>query len=704
VTANRLADSRSAYLQSAAHQPIHWYPWSEEAFAAAEAADRPVLLDIGAVWCHWCHVMDGESYENPELAGFLNQNFVCIKVDRDERPDVDARYQRAVQVLTQQGGWPLTAFLTPRGEVFFGGTYFPPDGKYGRPGFRTVLSSVLDAYRSRREQVVIQASAIRRVLDEHLDEAAPGEVSPALLDEALERISRLFDPVNGGFGTQPKFPHPGAMTLLLHRWYDQPSDQIRTLIDRTLQGMARGGMHDQLGGGFHRYSVDAAWIVPHFEKMSYDNSELLKAYLDAYAFLGTLEYAGVARGIVQWIREVMADPDGGYAASQDADVGLDDDGDYFTWTRDEAAAVLTSEELDVAGSYYDIGTAGEMQHDPGKNVLFIASTVPKIALRTGRSVEVVERLLRSAQEKLRAARGRRTAPFVDRTRYTNWNAMLASAMLRAAAVLDDQWAGEHALLTLTRIRRESAEPDAVAHTTGGVTGLLEDQVHTAAAALDAYETTGNREWIDWAGRLMERVWSDYRDEAGGGLFDTARGRGGEAGLLPARAKPIQDAPTPSPNGVAAIGFARLHELTGEDRWKERTAALLSAFAGRAAELGLHAATYLLALDWQLNPATHLVVVGKSGDPAAEAMHHASLRGFLPRRVVQFVEGGQTSDRGLPAAIRGMLTAGDGPRGYACTGATCSQPAGDLASWEATLESLRSASLHEQETLAADERR
>ncbi|HYF39589.1 MAG TPA: DUF255 domain-containing protein, partial [Gemmatimonadales bacterium] len=368
MSANRLAESPSAYLQSAAHQPIHWYPWGEEAFAAAQAADKPVLLDIGAVWCHWCHVMDGESYENPDLADFLNQHFVCIKVDRDERPDVDARYQRAVQTLTQQGGWPLTAFLTPTGEVFFGGTYFPPDGKYGRPGFRTVLASVLEAYRSRRDQVQAQAQTIRRVLDEHLDEGAPGEVSPALLDQAISQMARAFDQVNGGFGSQPKFPHPGAITLLLHRWYDQPSEHIRTMLDRTLQGMARGGVHDQLGGGFHRYSVDARWIVPHFEKMSYDNSELLKNYLDAYALLGTGEYADVARGIVHWVREEGSDPEGGYAASQDADVGLDDDGDYFTWTRDEAAAVLTPDELEVTSAYYDIGTAGEMHHNPGKNV------------------------------------------------------------------------------------------------------------------------------------------------------------------------------------------------------------------------------------------------------------------------------------------------------------------------------------------------
>jgi uncharacterized protein len=690
MSSNRLAASASAYLQSAAHQPIHWYPWGDEAFTAAQSGDKPILLDIGAVWCHWCHVMDGESYENPELAEFLNQHFVCIKVDRDERPDVDARYQRAVQTLTQQGGWPLTAFLTPKGEVFFGGTYFPPDGKYGRPGFRSVLASVLEAYGGRREQVQVQAQAIRRVLDEHLDEAAPGEVSPSILDDAVSQMARVFDSVNGGFGSQPKFPHPAAITLLLHRWYDQPSDQIRQIIDRTLQGMARGGVHDQIGGGFHRYSVDAKWIVPHFEKMSYDNSELLKAYLSAYALFGTQEYADVARGIVHWVREVAADPDGGYAASQDADVGLDDDGDYFTWTRDEAAAVLSADELEVAAAYYDIGTAGEMQHDPGKNVLFIAASIPSIALRTGRSEEVTEQLVRSAQEKLRAERARRTAPFVDRTRYTNWNAMMASAMLRAGAVLDDAWCREHALLSLARIRRESVQPDAVAHTPGGVAGLLDDQVQVAAAALDAYETTGDREWLGWAEGLMDRVWADYWDGEGGGLFDTARGRTDEAGLLPARAKPMQDTPTPSSNGIAGIVTARLHQLTGEARWQERGSALAAAFAGRAAELGLYAATYLLAVDWQVNPATHLVVVGDPRDPKVPAMHRLGMAGFVPRRVAQVVDPADAGARPLPPALRGMLAAGAGPRGYACTGSSCTPPAGDISTWQVTLESLRSA--------------
>jgi uncharacterized protein YyaL (SSP411 family) len=689
MSRNRLGSASSSYLRSAAHQPIHWFPWSDEAFAAARSADKPVLLDIGAVWCHWCHVMDGESYEDPGLAAFLNEHFICIKVDRDERPDVDTRYQHAVQAITRQGGWPLTAFLTPAGEVFYGGTYFPPDGKYGRPGFRTVLGGVLDAYRSRRDQVQAQAETIRRLLDAHLEETAPGEPSPELLDEAVAQMAAVFDRIHGGFGSQPKFPHPAAIVFLLHRWYDRPDEELRRIIDGTLQGMARGGVYDQLGGGFHRYSVDAEWIVPHFEKMSYDNSELLKAYLDAYALFGTPEYAAVGRGIVRWVREVAADPEGGYAASQDADVGLDDDGDYFTWTREEAAAVLPPDELEVAATCYDIGTAGEMHHNPGKNVLFVAVAAADLARRTGRDEATVRALLDSAHARLLAARAARPAPFVDRTRYANWNAMMASAMLRAGAVLDDRWAREHALATLRRIRRECDEPDAVPHAPGGVTGLLEDQVHAAAAALDAFEATGDADWLRWAEGLMERVWRDYWDETGGGLFDTARGREDGAGLLPARVKPVQDTPTPSPNGVAGVVSARLQAHTGDVRWGRRAGALAAAFAGNAAGLGLYGATFLLALDWHLNPAVHLVVTGPAGDPAAEALHRAALAGFAPRRVLQRLLPGAGVET-LPPPLRAMAPAAAEPRGYACRGMTCSLPAETLEAWRDTLASLRPA--------------
>lgn len=684
---NRLGAATSAYLRSAAHQPIHWYPWGDEAFRAAGAADKPVLLDVGAVWCHWCHVMDGESYEDPAIAEFLNAHFVCIKVDRDERPDVDARYQRAVQALTRQGGWPLTAFLTPQGQVFYGGTYFPPDGKYGRPGMRTVLSSVLDAWRNRREQIESQARAIREVVDRHLDQSAPAALSAALLEDAVQAMLAVADPVNGGFGGQPKFPHPGAIQFLLARWWDDPRPELRKVIDRTLEGMARGGIRDHLGGGFHRYSVDAEWIVPHFEKMTYDNAELLRAYCDAYAALGTEAYAEVARGIVQWVREVASDPEGGYAASQDADVGLDDDGDYFTWTREEAAAALSSDELEVAAAWYDIGTAGEMHHNPAKNVLYAAGTLQEIGRQLRRREAETIQLLRSAREKLRSARARRPAPFVDHTRYANWNAMMASAVLRAGAVLDDSWARTHALATLARLRAECREPDAVPHTPGGLPGLLDDQVQSAAAALDAYEATGDESWLTWSQAIMTRVWREYRDPEQGGLFDRANEPAGQ-GLLPARLKPVEDTPTPSANGVAGTVLARLAELTGNPDWRQRAAELLGAFAGQAPELGLHAAAYLSALDWHLNPPTHLVVVGRADDPTAAEMHRQALAAYAPRRAVQWIRPDLVKVSSVPSVIRGMLDRAVFPAAYACRGDACSAPAPTESSWSDTLLSLR----------------
>lgn len=682
MAGNRLGEARSAYLRSAAHQPVHWYPWGTEAFTAARDLGRPVLLDIGAVWCHWCHVMDGESYEDPALAEWLNSHFVCVKVDRDERPDVDARYQRAVQSFTGQGGWPLTAFLTPAGDVFYGGTYFPPDGRYGRPGFRSVLERVYEVYQGERDRVEAQGEAIRQVLSRSLDETAPGEVTPALLEAAVRSMRQVFDAQHGGFGTAPKFPQPAAIRFLLSYAADHDDPDAAEMAHANLAAMARGGIHDQLGGGFHRYSTDARWVVPHFEKMAYDNAGLLQAYVDGIAWSDDPAYDRAATGIVRWIREVLALPDGGFGASQDADVGLDDDGDYFTWTLAEAAAVLDERELAVAAVYFDIGTAGEMHHNPSKNVLYVAASVDEVAGRTGLGTGRAHELLASARARLRAARDGRPPPFVDPTPYTSWNAMVAAALIRAAPVLHDDEAGALGMRALERIRKEAPRPDAVGHTPGGPPDLLEDQVHVALAALEAAEFTGNAEWAGWAGRIMERTWDVHADPAGG-LFDTVPGSGGE-GLLPEPAKAVQDAPTPGPNAVAAVVCARLAEWSGEAIWAGRRDALVRAFGGRAAELGLHGATLLSAVDWAMNPATHMVITGGPDDPLAREMHRAALAAFAPRRVVRWLAPGENR-AGLPGPLAAMLdaTAG-GARGYVCAGATCQPPAASLEEWMASL--------------------
>src|SRR5256886_2559880 len=505
---NLLASEPSAYLKSAAHQPVHWHPCGEPAFAPARAEDKPILLDIGAVWCHWCHVMDGESYEDPGVAETLNRDFVCIKVDRDERPDVDTRYQRAVQALTGQGGWPLTAFLTPEGEVFFGGTYFPPEeNHYGRPGFRSVLSQVAGIYRQQRDKVTENAKAIRRHVVESLDEAKSGEVAPATLERAASEMARLFDIRYGGFGTAPKFPHPAAVQFLLARWHDTRENWMREVVEKTLTGMAKGGIRDHVGGGFHRYAVDERWIVPHFEKMSYANSELLRAYLAAFQAFGTPLFKEAATGVVDWVLAVLSDPAAGmFFTSHEADVQFGDDGGYWTWTPDEARAALEAAEFAVVEKVFDVRIPGEMPHAHEKNVLWLREEPVDDAERA---------LLRAAVRKLKAARDRRSAPFVDRTPYVNWNAMMAAAFLQAGAVLDLPDCNTLALRVLERIWQEAWSAErGMTHALGRPEphGLLDDHVQAAAAFLDAYEAEGEARWLERAVAVMRRAVAQHWDE------------------------------------------------------------------------------------------------------------------------------------------------------------------------------------------------
>jgi len=649
VSSNQLSAETSAYLQSAAHQPVHWLPWSDAAFARAREDHKPILLDIGAVWCHWCHVMDGESYEDPGVAEILNRDFVCIKVDRDERPDVDARYQRAVQALSGQGGWPLTAFLTPDGEVFFGGTYFPPDNNaYGRPGFRRVLMEIARAFREERERVTTNAHAIREHVVQTLDEAKAGDVSADLISGAADQMARLFDVRYGGFGSAPKFPHPAALEFLLARWHDGKGGLLwqREIVEKTLIGMARGGIRDHLGGGFHRYSVDERWIVPHFEKMSYDNSELLRAYLSAYQAFGTTLFREVATGIVDWVLEVMADKArGAFATSQDADLTFGDDGDYWTWTVDETKAALTAREFAVAASVFDVEDVGEMHHNPKKNVLW---------WKQDPASDDTWPVLRDAIKKLKAARDHRRAPFVDRTAYVNWNAMMAGAFLQAGAVLDRPECNQLALRVLERIWEEAWDMNGgMSHVLGRrePRGMLDDNVQAAAAFLDAYEATGEAAWLNRATDVMTYCGTAHADDAAG-YFDIAATNG--TAYLATRAKPVQDAPTPSPNGVAGLVLGRLAALTDSPACRAQRDTQLRAFAGSARELSLHGSTLLRAIDWAVHPVTRIEVAGPRGDGPACAMHLLALQTYRPRKVV-------------------VRTLAERPAATVCVGTSCSLP-------------------------------
>jgi uncharacterized protein YyaL (SSP411 family) len=688
--ANSLSRAASAYLRSAMHQPIRWQQWGPEAFAAAQQQDKPILLDIGAVWCHWCHVMDRESYDNTEVAAIINQHFIAIKVDRDERPDVDSRYQTAVSAISGQGGWPLTAFLTPEGKPFYGGTYFPPDDQWGRPGFKRVLLAIAGAYREKRAEVTEQASMVGNLLAQSEAFATPAaQFSPTVVDAIVAAAVQLFDPQHGGFGNAPKFPHPSVIDLLIERYAQSGDEQLKNIFVTTLERMARGGVYDQLAGGFHRYSVDERWIVPHFEKMSYDNSELLKNYVHAAQVTGDGFFAHVARDIIRWMDEWLSDRErAGFYASQDADYSMDDDGDYFTWTLAEAAAVLSGDELKATQLHYDINEVGEMHHNPAKNVLYARAPVEQIAVRLGMAPERVEALLASAREKLYAARRRRPTPFVDKTVYVSWNALCVSAYLEAARVLQLDDARHFALRSLDRtlaegweagsgLRHVIAYPEAEADPRR-LPGLLDDYAFTTLACLDAYESTADLSYFHFAQRIAERMLSGFYDDAAGGFFDAAAAQGEDTlGVLGTRRKPFQDSPTPSGNSAAIMALLRLHAYTNNPGYHEKAERSLRAFAGVAEQYGMFAATYGIAAVMFSQPHTQVVVIGSG--PSADRLYRAAVAPFYFNKTVLKLTENEATPRNLPPALAETmpgLPPAAAARAVICSGFQCQPPVTD----------------------------
>jgi uncharacterized protein YyaL (SSP411 family) len=671
------------------HQPIRWHEWGEEAFAAARRLNKPILLDIGAVWCHWCHVMDRESYDDPEIAQIVNERFVAIKVDRDERPDIDARYQVAVQALSGQGGWPLTAFLTPDGKPYFGGTYFPPDEHYGRPSFRRVLVSISEAFHEKNADVTEQAKLVEGAIAHSESFAAKsGEVSLRLVDEIVQAALKMFDAEHGGFGSAPKFPHPSALDLLIDRYVkggggrssaseDQKrgaalrrtaeggrphASQILEVFTTTFEKMARGGVYDQLAGGFHRYSVDERWVVPHFEKMSYDNSELLKNYVHACQATGSEFFADVARDIIRWMDEWLSDrKHGGFYASQDADISLEDDGDYFTWTVDEVKAVLTEEEAQVACLHYDVNEVGEMHHNPAKNVLYQRAPVEEIAARMKISAERVREILQTAKQKMYAARLQRTTPYVDKTVYVSWNALCVSAYLKAASVLHLNEARRFALRSLDRILAEAWSADAglkhvVAYSDADAArretvGFLDDYAGTANACLDAYESTADLSYFRIARQITDQMIARFYDSVSGGFFDAQRAAE-SLGVLATARKPFQDSPTPAGNPMAAIALLRMHGYTGEAGYRDNAEATLELLAGAAGQYGLFAATYGIATVYFAAPHVQIVIVGE-GEIAEQLYDEAVAASSFGKSVLK-LNFSQIVEANLPPALAATI--------------------------------------------------
>jgi uncharacterized protein len=715
-----LEGAASSYLRSAQHQPVNWHPWGEEAFRRAQVEDKPILLDIGAVWCHWCHVMDRESYEDPEIAAIINQHFIAVKVDRDERPDVDARYQAAVSAVSGQGGWPLTAFLTPDGKPFFGGTYIPRHESYGRSGISQVLLTIAEVWRTRRQEAIDTASNLMAYLDQGVggraaDQSGATALSLAVVNQIVDSALHRFDPVHGGFGTMPKFYHSAVLDLLLHKAASKGArkgeeqsgnggddrEKMLRAFTVTLEKMAQGGVYDQLGGGFHRYSVDDRWVVPHFEKMLYDNTELLRNYVHGFQSVGREDFLLTALEIVSWLNECMTDrARGGFYASQDADIDLNDDGDYFTWTLEEAREVLTPSELDVAARHWDIEKTGEMHHDPARNVLYVRRTVEEMAGDISNtavlSAAELDATLGMARRKMLAARMRRPTPFIDRTLYTGWNAMAVTAYFETAQVLRMEAAGEFAIQTLDRILKEAWDGnDTLLHVIayGAAAsgqqpdaqkpqGTLEDYAFTVHACIDAWSASGEISYYRTAVKLADAMIDRFFDKPTGAFNDTAVRASLPLGALGARRQPVEDAPTPAGNPVAAAALLRLEALSGQNEYRRIAEETLESFAAVAGQLGLYGGSYGLAAERLLLDPTQVLIVGSGTE--ANRMEKIALAGFAVNKTVLRIDPGQLLPYELPEALAETLLgvprpAQDATWAIVCRHRTCLPPVSDAKS-------------------------
>ncbi len=670
---SRLAGASSAYLRAAAEQPIDWHPWGTEPFELAKRSGRPVLVDIGAAWCHWCHVMDEGTYADAEVAKLLRQHFVAVKVDRDEHPEVDRRFQRQVAALSGEGGWPLTAFLTPDGEAFFGGTYFPPTDGHGRPGFRRLLREIVRIWVEEPERVRDSATTVRDALARTAKApAGPPTELAAFVERVVREIGSSFDPAYGGFGSAPKFPHPSAIALLLEEEFRRGDATCGERAHETLLAMANGGIYDQLGGGFHRYSTDEGWHVPHFEKMGIDNAELLAVYVDGYRRFPEPRLEEVVRGTVRWARDVLGDPAGGWGSSQDADNAPGDDGGYFTWTRAELRQALEPEEARLLVRAFGLGTDARMPHDPDRNVLFRMLPIPEAAEGLATGVPP-EGLFARGCAKLLDVRAQRPSPQVDRALYASINGRFIAAHVSASLVFrEPTWLAEavraadrwlaHGHDASRGIAHRLAEDGAYGF------GLLDDQVSFAAGLLELSVAAREPRYLDAARTILELVDREFRGEDGllrdvaPKLYD-----GPKVGGAGEPAYPLEDNPHLSANAGAVFAFARLGRLLHDDRWLGLARALLVPVTARLGGAGLFAAGSALGAATLEIPPVQVVVEG-TGSGAAELLQ-AAQRTYRPGVVV--FDGTPPAPFSLPGLTAAPSTAG--ARATVCYETSCAPP-------------------------------
>jgi len=674
---NRLIQEKSPYLLQHAHNPVDWHPWGEAAFARARAEDKPVFLSVGYATCHWCHVMAHESFEDDEVARVLNESWVSIKVDREERPDVDQVYMAACQALTGQGGWPLSAFLTPEGKPFYAGTYFPKTGRFGRPGFIDLLGMLAEKWRTEREIVIKAADQLTGVLagpePGPVSDAAPGLES---LEKAYTHLARSFDPQWGGFGQAPKFPMPHQLTFLL-RWHRRrPDSQALEMVEKTLAAMRHGGIFDQVGLGFHRYSVDEKWLAPHFEKMLYDQALLAMAYLEACQVTGQDFYARTAREIFEYVRRDMTSPEGGFYAAEDAD-SEGREGLFYLWRPEEVVDVLGEEGARIFSRFYDVTDQGNFEDQT--SIPRITVPAEAFARREGLTLEELEGRLDEDRQKLFARREGRVRPLKDDKILTAWNGLMIAALAKGAQILGREAyardAARAASFILSRMKtgqggllRRYRLGDAA------LPGYLDDYAYFVWGLIELYEATFDPAWLEEALALSKTMEAWFGDEDGGGFYFS--GRGNEE--LIARKKEAYDGALPSGNAVAALNLLRLGRMTGDPGLEALADKTIRAFAGQLIEYpGAHA-FFLQALDFAIGPAREIVIAGDPEAPDSVAVVQAVRKRFQPGRVLLFKPDGEAGRRlaELAPFVREMGPEDGRATVYVCQDHACRRPVSD----------------------------
>jgi uncharacterized protein YyaL (SSP411 family) len=654
MMANRLAQETSPYLLEHAGNPVDWFPWGDEALTRARAEHKPILLSIGYSACHWCHVMARESFEDPDTAALMNRDFVAIKVDREERPDLDQVYMRAVQGMTGSGGWPMTVFLLPDGTPFFAGTYFPPTDRFGMPAFRRVLAAVADAFTKRPADVAETAAQVRDFLNRPSVPLAAGELSPALLDEAAAQLERDVDPIHGGFGGAPKFPQPMLVEVLLRHHVRTKETAAREMALQTLRAMAAGGMYDQLGGGFHRYSVDDHWLVPHFEKMLYDNALLARAYLDAWQLTHDPALARVAEDTLAFVLREMTSPEGGFYSSLDAD-SEGEEGRFYLWTPNELEALLGVDEARALGRAYDVTAAGNFE---GRNILHPVASG---------AIEMLD----GARERLMAARAHRVRPHRDEKVIAGWNGLMLRAVADAGRVLDRRdlvlAAEANARFLLSNMRERGRMRRSYKDSRAPLPGYLEDQAAVADGLLSLYEATFDPHWLDEVRSLVSEMLAAFWDDDATAFFDTGK----DQEQLVVRPQDVTDNAIPSGTSLAVDVLLRAGMLLGEPAWIDRARATLERLAPTAGKAPLAFGRLLTALDFHLGRVVELAVIAQPGDTSADRLLDVVRERFLPNRLLAV----GASDMGIPLladrrALNGKATA------YLCEQFVCQAPTQD----------------------------